>query len=268
MTIFEYHDDMVESTDVTPSRASAQPKSAERPRRRHRPRDETRALLLQAAARVAIERVSEDAPQAHNALADIRIKDVLDEVNRAEASAGGGPLTTGAFYQIWADQAEFQRELLAHLMDQIANPGASEIEALAFQMVSDGEPADEILRRVGDLDFTLSRKSPEMFLALGLGAMVPAELVRGAQREANSRYIAALSDLLGNVLRYGGRRLRDGHTMEDLIWATEALEVGYLLRSRTDPDIPAKTDARGWSSHAIAFVGIVHAFTETGDANG
>lgn len=209
---------------------------------------------------MAIDRVTEGSAREHNALADVRIKDVLTEVNLA-ADAGGG-LTTGAFYQIWADQAHFQRELLAHVMDRIAIPGAAQIRALALTMIAEGRPADEILRQVGDLDLELSRRSPEMYLALGLGAMVPAQLVRRAQQGANRRYIEALSDLLGTILRYGGRKVRADHDMTDLIWAVEALEVGYLLRSRTDPDVPAKTDARGWSSHAVAWVGVVHSFTE------
>jgi hypothetical protein len=228
-------------------------------RRRHRPREETRALLLDAATRLVVGRIADDAEESHNALADVKIKDVLGEVNRVMSDEP--KLTTGAFYQIWDDQADFQRALLEHVMSQIATPGAREIEAVAFQMVSDLEPADEILRRISDLDFRVSR-SPEMFLALGLGATVPADMVRHAQVEANSRYLDTLSGLLGNVLRYGGRRLRPDRSMEDLIWATEALEVGYLLRSRTDPDVPERTDDAGWTARASAFVGVVHAFTE------
>ncbi|GAA1809437.1 hypothetical protein GCM10009749_17410 [Agromyces neolithicus] len=209
-----------------------------------------------------MRRVSEAADETHNALADVRIRDVLVEVNDGESASTGRPMTTGAFYQIWSDQAEFQRELLAHVMERIATPGSAEIEALAFQLVSDGAPADEILRRISDLDFRLSRETSEMFLALGLGALAPAQMVKDAQREANRRYVASLSELLHNVLRYAGRRLREGRTVEDLIWATEALEVGYLLRSRTDPEVPERTDLRAWSSRATAYVGIVHAFTE------
>lgn len=241
----------------------APPADVGRPRRRHRPREETRALLLAAATRVAVGRVSEESEESHNALADVRIRDVLAEVNRVEEQAGASKLTTGAFYQIWTDQADFQRELLAHVMEQIATPGAREIESLAFQLVSDGVHADEILRAIGDLDFTESKRSPEMFLALGLGALVSADMVRRAQSEANARYLEMMTSLLDNILRYGGRRLRSGRSMTDLIWALEALEVGYLLRSRTDPEVPERPDERGWSARATAFVGLVHAFTES-----
>jgi len=200
--------------------------------------------------------------ESHNALADIKIKDVLAEVNGIAKLDDRTLLTTGAFYQIWSDQTEFQRELLTHLMNQIAMPGLSAIEAVALQLISDGESPHEVLRRVADLDFRASRESPELFLALGLGALVPAEMVRRAQLDANRRYVSVLSNLLDNLIRYDGRRLLPDRTMTDLIWAIEALEVGYLLRWRTHPDLPEQKDSRGWTAFSTAFVGVVHAFTE------
>jgi hypothetical protein len=232
-------------------------------RRRHRPREETKQLLLNAATRVAIARVSSEGPEGHNVLADIRIAHVLAEVNAGiEPSTTYGRMTTGAFYQIWADQAAFQRELLAHVMDQIATPGADEVEKLALDLVSDNVPASEIFRQISDADFRVTRQSPQLFLALGLGALAPAEMVRDAQATSNEKYIASVDHLLTALLRYAGRRLLPERTIEDLIWATEALAVGYLLRARTHPEIPERTDRNGWSARASAYLGVVYAFTE------
>ncbi|MFH8462680.1 hypothetical protein [Streptomyces sp. NPDC017991] len=231
-----------------------------RPQRRHRPREETRAMLLDAATNLAIERTRPESAKRHNPLADIRISDVLVEVNRRNPD--DKKLTTGAFYQIWQDQAAFQRELMSHVMDEIATPGAGQIQALAFELVADGEAPEEIFRQISEADFRWTSASPELFLALGLGALAPVDMVRDAQAGANERYVNATSHLLGILLRYSRRRLKADRTMEDLIWAIEALSVGYLLRSRTHPDIPGRTDRDGWTVQASAYLGVVHAFSE------
>lgn len=75
-----------------------------------------------------------------------------------------------------------------------------------------------------------------------------------------------MSRLLSNLLRYSKRRLRKGHTIEDLIWAIEALAVGYLLRGRSHPDVPERKGADGWTARARANMGIIEAFTEKEDA--
>ncbi|MCX4816075.1 hypothetical protein OG601_36335 [Streptomyces sp. NBC_01239] len=240
--------------------ADALPTGPKRPQRRHRPREETRALLLNTATELAIERTRPESAKLHNPLADIRISDVLVEVNRRNPD--DKKLTTGAFYQIWSDQAAFQRELMSHVMDEIATPGAGQIQALAFELVASGAAPEEIFRQISEADFQWTSASPELFLALGLGALAPVDMVREAQAGANERYVNATDHLLTILLRYARRRLRPDRTMEDLIWAIEALSVGYLLRSRTHPDIPRRADSEGWSVLASAYLGIVHAFSE------
>jgi hypothetical protein len=49
------------------------------------------------------------------------------------------------------------------------------------------------------------------------------------------------------------------------VWAIEALETGYLLRTRVAPDIPLRPDAAAVSALGAAVVGIVEAFTEPDD---
>lgn len=219
-------------------------------------------MLLEAGARVAINRTVEDSPAPYNILADVKIKDVLSEVNRTDVDGSAGKLTTGAFYQIWEDQASFQHGLLAHLMDRVATVGAEQVDEQARQMIDEGVAVEEILRSIIETDFRVSRQYPEMFLSFALAALAPGDALHLAQFEANRRYVRSLSDVILRVLAYGGRRLRAGRSIEDLIWAAEALEVGYLLRSRSDPDIPESQDSCGWSALATAYVGIAMAFTE------
>ena len=106
-----------------------------------------------------------------------------------------------------------------------------------------------------------------MFLMIGITAMAtPADVAAGEQA-ANERYVVETGELLTAIIRYAGRRLRRGRTLEDLVWAIEALETGYLLRRRTHPDIPLRKDADGYSAVAAAAVGVVEAFTERDDAS-
>jgi hypothetical protein len=225
--------------------------------RRRRPRQETRTLFLQAGTRVAVDRMA--SPSAQNLLAGVRVTDVLAEIN---ASTPDQVTTTGAFYQIWTSQADFQRELLAHVMDQIAVPGADELTTLVFNLVAQRATPDVVFQRLADEDFRLTRQSPELFLAIGLGALAPAELVEAAQRDANQQYVASMSRVLNGLIAYAGLRMQPGRTIEVLIWAIEALTVGYLLRSRTHPDVPERANSGGRTARATAFIGLVRAFTE------
>ncbi|MFJ7217804.1 hypothetical protein [Amycolatopsis sp. NPDC098790] len=245
-------------------KGDARPKNGQaKPPRRRRKREETKMLFLDAAAALAIDRIGSEGDEPYNLLASVRIADVLEEINsRPGETTDIAPMTTGAIYHIWPDQAAFQIELLEHVMNKISTPGASMIERKAFEMVADGAPPEDIFRMVSDADFEATSSSPELFLALGLGALAPAQLVREAQESANSAYLASTEHLLSTLLRYAKRRVVPGRTIQDLIWATEALTVGYLLRWRTHPEIPVATDDEGSSARASAYLGIVYAFTE------
>lgn len=233
------------------------------PVRRRRTREETKTLFLDAAADFAIDRIGDGNDNSYNLLASIRITDVLDDLNsRTDKPLNGAAMTTGAIYHIWPDQSAFQIELLAHVMNKISTPGASSIERQAFEMVASGASPTDIFRMVNDTDFEATASSPALFLALGLGALAPAQLVRDAQEEANLAYVASTEHLLSTLLRYAKRQLLPGRTIEDLIWATEALTVGYLLRWRTHPEIPTATDSQGSTARASAYVGLIYAFTE------
>jgi hypothetical protein len=258
--VFTTYDDREEMMRKTPPPVKRAVRTAAPPARRRRTADETRRILLDAATRVAISQMSPLGNGVSNLLAGVRITDALAEVNANHGLAT--KMTTGAAYHIWPDQAAFQLELLEHVMNAISIPGADEIERSVTKMIAAGAPADEIFAMVADADFEATIASPELFLALGLGALAPADLVNQAQALANATYIASVGRLLTPLLHYAGRRLRPGRTLEDLIWATEAVAVGYLLRWRTHPQIPTAIDRNARTARATAYLGMIHAFTE------
>lgn len=229
--------------------------------RRRRTREETREILLAAAVRLVQARVAGAEDAGINPLADVLFTDVLEEANRAEGTRGRA-MTTGAVYNIWPSQAEFQADLLACILDEAATPGMENVRTATLDGLSRRLPWRAILAETIEVDFRESFAEPSMFPMIGLAALAAPGDVVAAQRAANARYVAETGELLAAVVRYAGRRLRPGRSIDDLVWAVEALEAGYLLRMRVDAQIPLRPGADGVSALAAAAAGIVEAFTE------
>jgi AcrR family transcriptional regulator len=230
-------------------------------RRRRRTREETRELLLSAAVRLVEARVAGDDGASVNPLADVVFTDVLEEANRDEG-ADGRTMTTGAVYNIWPSQAEFQADLLARILDEAATPGIDRVRAATLDGLARRAPWRAVLAETIEIDFRESFAEPSMFAMIGLAALAAPADVADAQGSANARYVAETGELLAAIVRYAGRRLRKGRSMDDLVWAIEALESGYLLRMRVNAEIPLREAADGESALAAAAAGVVEAFTE------
>ena len=235
--------------------------------RRRRTRDETRELLLDAAMRLLTQRNAGDGEAPVNPLADVLLTDVLREANRAllAADPGAQKMTTGAAYNIWPGQAGFQMDLTARLLESVATPGMESVRAATLSGLAHQSPWRTVLAETIETDFRESLAEPTMFLVLGVAALgTPGDVAIG-ERRANERYVAETGELLAAIIRYAGRRLRAGRSVEDLVWAIEALETGYLLRTRVAPHIPLRPDAAAVTALGAAAAGIVEAFTEPDD---
>jgi len=232
--------------------------------RRRRTREETRELLLAAAVRLLMGRIVGDGSATVNPLADVLITEVLEEANRAlnAVDSGGRTMTTGAAYNIWPAQADFQADLLSRVLEEAATPGIERVRAATLNGLARQLAWRTVLADTIEVDYRESFDEPSMFLMIGLAALAAPGDVAAGERLANERYVADTGELLAAIVRYAGRRFRAGRTIEDLVWAIEALEVGYLLRMRIDPAIPLRPDADGVSALAAAGAGIVEAFTE------
>ena len=231
--------------------------------RRRRTREETRDLLLAAAVRLVEARVAGDYGASVNPLADVLLTDVLEEANRAGGNgADARAMTTGAAYNIWPTQAEFQADLLSRILDEAATPGIDRVRTATLDGLARKLPWRAVLAETIEVDFRESFAEPSMFLMIGLAALAAPGDVAAGERLANERYIAETGELLAAIVRYAGRRLRPGRSIADLVWAVEALEVGYLLRMRLDREVPLREAADGESALAAAAAGVVEAFTE------
>ena len=140
------------------------------------------------------------------------VTEVLDEANRAltEADAAARKMTTGAAYNIWPAQADFQMDLMARVLDEAATPGIERVRRAALSALARQLPWQEVLAEAIEVDFSESFDEPAMFLMIGVAALAAPADVTAGERRANERYVAATVELLSAIVEYSGRRLRAG----------------------------------------------------------
>ena len=228
--------------------------------RRRRPSAQTRALLLETAAQLVLERLSSDG-DVGNLLAAVRVTDVLDAINTRARAAGEHEMTTGAVYQIWSTQEAFQSELLGHITYHAANRDLGAFRDQIASSITLKLPFDQVVLRAGESLLTWHAGSPEVSLAIGLAALVSPQRVRTSEDESNAEYLATLGELLSELGGFGRRELAPGLEIRDLVWAVEALADGVDLRVRSHPEMVEHTDEQGSSAPAMAFLGVVKALT-------
>ena len=176
-------------------------------------------------------------------------------------SATAAPrMTTGAAYNIWPSQEEFQQALLDKILLDAAVPGIDRVKAELAAGIKDGADWRELVARCFGVDFEVSYAEPSFFLMIGMAALVPPSRLTDMTKPGNDRYLAETSAILERILEHGGRRMADGLTLPDLVWAIEAIESGYMLRRRADPEV-TKRSLAGITVVQAAVLGIVESFT-------
>jgi hypothetical protein len=234
-----------------------------RPQRTRRTRDETRQLLLDAAVRAVLARSNGEVSASTNPLAGVRITDALEEVNRRlrEADPSAPSMTTGAVYNIWPNQEDFQLALLDRILVGAAVPGFDQVQTVLDEGIAAGLAWQELVVRCFGKDFEISFAEPTMFVMIGVAALAPSARLAEINEGPNSEYVAATGAILQRILAHGQRRMVKGRTVEDLVWAIEALEAGYLLRRRTYPDVTSRS-SRGRTVVQEAVLALVEQFTD------
>jgi len=235
--------------------------------RKRRTREETKELLLDAAVRVVLARSNGDLDGSTNPLAGVRITDALEEVNRLlhDRDPSAPQMTTGAAYNIWPSQEEFQQALLDKILLDAATPEIDRVKAELDAGLSEGADWKELVTRCFGVDFEVSYEEPTMFLMIGMTALAPPQRLSTMNKESNERYLSETGTILHRILDHGGRRMAPGLTIDDLVWAIEAIESGYMLRRRAEVDV---TDRRV-NGHTVvqgAILAVVENFTVDADA--
>ena len=234
--------------------------------RKRRTREETRELLLDAAVRVILARSNGDLDGSTNPLAGVRITDALEEVNRLlhDRDPAAPQMTTGAAYNIWPSQEEFQQALLDKILLDAATPEIDRVKAELEAGLSDGADWKELVTRCFGVDFEVSYQEPTMFLMIGMTALAPPQRLSTMNKEGNERYLAETGSILERILEHGNRRMAPGLTVDDLVWAIEAIESGYMLRRRAEVDV-ADRKVNGHTVVQTAILAVVEDFTVEAD---
>lgn len=200
--------------------------------RRRRTADETRRILLDAGTQLVLESLYADDASGGGPLAHIRVQDVVREASRAQDAA----VTTGALYNIWPTQREFQVDLMFFILKENVYPSAEPVLELAGQLFAQRLPLNAIGARLSDEGFRLDLESPLNRAAAAFTALAGVPAVREALRSAHGSLLEAGRKLYAQLLTYGGLRVRAPYTLDQLITVVAALTDGLLEKHAIVPE--------------------------------
>lgn len=204
-----------------------------------RTKDETRVLLLEA-GRELLRR--EGLPGAIN----IRLSDVLDEVN----------LTSGAAYNVWPSQDDFQEELALHLVENFSwsTRVVQQLLESAHEGASDPEA---LIREVSLAYYRLLIHEPDFYLALQFWAVRELDVeLESAIRCGYVRLQRNLVEFFVKALAGFEVEIRPPYSIDDITVAVTALTEGMALRAKFDP-----AATRDGEVYAQTLVGLFAHFT-------
>jgi hypothetical protein len=212
-----------------------------------RSKEETRELMLRAATdllrRTACAQ-GDDAVAA--ALAHVRFTDIADratELVRAELAdadperAATARISTGAMYQLWPRQADFQAELLFHLAETQAelDPAAEEILARCRAAAGQGVGFAQATAAVVERAFQHYRDDPLFRVELSFLTAACDPRVSAALAHRRRRFAGAADALWSEFLAIYGRRMRAPYRVQDLTTAVAAQISGSVVLWWAEP---------------------------------
>lgn len=236
--------------------------------------EQTRELMLRAAVDLIRERAEASGDEVlAAALSHLRLTQVAERataiVRQQTSDDRATAITTGAIYQQWPSQAEFQIDLLFHIADlqSALVPGLAESVVQFRRAASEGVPVETVLVRLMEEVHRHYREDPlfrvELSFLLGAGdARLRAAI---AHRQATFYDVAdrAWQALLDTY----GLRMRHPFVVRDLTRAMAAQVVGSVVVWFADPDM--LRDPLGEQDASLmsrVMVAIFHQLSETGTA--
>ncbi|MHB8869323.1 MAG: TetR family transcriptional regulator C-terminal domain-containing protein [Thermoleophilia bacterium] len=236
-----------------------------RPRRR-RSIEETRALMLRAATELVTRATGgTDDELIADVLAGVRVTDVVaeaTEIVRADLGEKNlAPMTTGALYQVWPTQPDFQADLALHIAqlqgDVVPNPSTTS------ELMDEGLPLHEVLRRTIGEAFAFQREDPVFRVMLGFYQRAENPRLRSTLRESYAVFGVQARDAWSAMLRRYGLRTRPPFEVDDLATAVAALIEGLTLRWIAEPDrLRDPAGEEGWTLLTRSVIALFDAFTE------
>jgi hypothetical protein len=219
----------------------ARPTGARMPRRTP---EETRDLMLRAAVELIRERAQASGDEVlAAALAHLRLTQVAQRataiVREQTRDDAAKPITTGAIYQQWPSQADFQIDLLFHIADLQAAlvPGLTESVVQFREAQSEDLPLETVLMRLMEEVHRHYREDPlfrvELSFLLGTGDA----RLRAAIAHRQATFYEAADQAWQALLDTYGLRIRPPFAIRDLTRAMAAQVVGSVVVWFSDPEI-------------------------------
>jgi hypothetical protein len=231
---------------------------------------ETRELMLHAAVDMICERAQEAGDDVvAAALSHVRLTQVAQRATSLVRARTGNQdataITTGALYQIWPSQVDFQADLLFHIADRQATLVPSLPKSIdGFRDASaHAVPLEEILRRTMEEAHRHYREDPLFRVELGFLISACDPRVRAAIAHRQSAFKATADVAWQSLIDTYGRRLRPPFQIRDLTDAVAAQISGSVIIWFADPgslEDPAGED--GWSLASRTILAIFMQFTE------
>ncbi|WP_322748171.1 MULTISPECIES: hypothetical protein [unclassified Frankia] len=205
---------------------------------------ETRDLMLHAAVDLIRERAEATGDEALSAaLAHVRLTQVADRataiVREQTGDQSAKAITTGALYQQWPTQGDFQIDLLFHIAHLQATlvPGLPE-SILRFKEAQAGAlPLETVFFRTMEEVHRHYREDPlyRVELSLLFGACDPR--LRAALAQRQSEFYEAADQAWQALLDSYDLRIRPPYTVRDLSRVMAAQVAGSVVIWFGDPDI-------------------------------
>jgi AcrR family transcriptional regulator len=205
---------------------------------------ETRDLMLRAAVELIRERAQASGDEVlAAALSHLRLTQVAQRataiVREETRDDGATAITTGAIYQQWPSQADFQIDLLFHIADLQATlvPGLAESVANFEEAASEDLPLETVLMRLMEEVHRHYREDPlfRVELSFLLGAGDPRLRAAIAHRQAT--FYETADPAWQALLDTYGLQVKHPFAIRDLTRAMAAQIAGAVVVWFADPEI-------------------------------
>jgi len=219
---------------------------ARRPRTRmpRRSREETRELMLRAAVELIRERAQAAGDEVlAAALAHLRLTQVAQRatviVREQTHDDAATAITTGAIYQQWPTQAEFQIDLLFHIAELQATlvPGLAESVVRFEAGESENLPVETVLMRLMEEVHRHYREDPLFRVELSFLLSAGDPRLRAAIAHRQATFYETADRAWQALLDTYGLQMRQPFVIRDLTRAMAAQVAGSVVVWFADPEI-------------------------------
>ena len=193
----------------------------------------------------------------------------VNHVKMADAAHRAG-YTSGAAYGFWANQQDFQRDLVVEMLRHRSGSAVTDTVKCIRRLVDSGAPFLEVIRAGTEANVHRWPDDAKYFTTLMLRAttMADPELRTFSHR----RLVDALSDyvdLYGAMLKVARRRMRAPYTIFHLAALFAAMAEGFSLQEasglehpRFERDEVCERVGSEWTLLGIAVETLIEVFTE------